>query len=74
MRLVSELAAHNGVALLAVEPGAASGAGVESMRPLQLTARTDFIHLMAFLRGLSDLPVLMVPADVVVSVTAPRFR
>lgn len=66
VRIVSELAAQNNVALLAVEPGAVSGAGVESMRPLQLTARTDFVHLMAFLRGLSDLPVLIVPVDVTV--------
>jgi hypothetical protein len=66
VRIVSELAAQNSVALLAVEPGAVNGAGVESMRPLQLTARTDFIHLMAFLRGLSELPVLIVPVDVAV--------
>ncbi|WNC90055.1 hypothetical protein RI103_01450 [Paraburkholderia sp. FT54] len=66
VRIVSELAAQNSVALLAVEPGAVNGAGVESMRPLQLIARTDFIHLMAFLRGLSELPVLIVPVDVAV--------
>ncbi|NKJ46563.1 hypothetical protein CIC12_07365 [Burkholderia sp. SG-MS1] len=64
VRIVSELAAANNVALYALEPGAASGEGVERMRPLQLTARTDFVHLMAFLHGLSDLPVLIVPVDV----------
>jgi Tfp pilus assembly protein PilO len=64
VRIVSELAAQNSVTLLAVEPGAASGEGVESMRPLQLTAHTDFVHLMAFLHGLADLPVLIVPVDV----------
>ncbi|SIT36727.1 conserved hypothetical protein [Paraburkholderia ribeironis] len=64
VRIVSELAAQNRVALLALEPGAASGEGVESVRPLQLTAHTDFVHLMAFMRGLSDLPVLIVPVDV----------
>lgn len=64
--IVSELAAQNSVALLSVEPGAASGAGAESMRPLRLTARTDFVHLMAFMRGLSDLTVLIVPVDVTV--------
>ena len=47
-------------------PACVSGAGVESMRPLQLTAHTDFVHLMAFLRGLSDLPVLIVPVDMTV--------
>ncbi|WP_027779501.1 hypothetical protein [Paraburkholderia caledonica] len=66
VRVVSELAAQNGVALLAVEPGAASGTGVQSERPLQLAARTDFIHLMSFMRGLIELPVLMVPVDVVI--------
>jgi Tfp pilus assembly protein PilO len=66
VRIVSELAAQNGVALLAVEPGAASGEGVESMRPLQFTAHTDFVHLMAFLHALSDLPVLIVPVDITV--------
>lgn len=66
LRIVSELAAQNSVELLAIEPGAASGAGAESMRSLQLAARTDFVHLMAFLRGLSDLPVLIVPVDVTV--------
>ncbi|WP_341314113.1 hypothetical protein WN982_01790 [Paraburkholderia sp. IMGN_8] len=66
VRLVSELAAQNSVALLAVEPGAASGSGAEHMRPIRLAAQTDFVHLMSFLRGLSDLPVLIVPEDVTV--------
>jgi hypothetical protein len=64
---VSELAAQNGVSLLSVEPGATSGSGADSMRPVQITAHTDFVHLMAFLRGLSDLPVLIVPVDVTVN-------
>ncbi|CAH2897716.1 MAG: Type IV pilus biogenesis protein PilP [uncultured Paraburkholderia sp.] len=66
VRVVSELAAKNGVLLLAVEPGAESGTGAQSERPLQFTARTDFIHLMSFLRGLAELPVLMVPVDVTI--------
>jgi Tfp pilus assembly protein PilO len=66
VRVVSELAAQNGVTLISVEPGATSGSGAESMRPIQLTAHTDFVHLMAFLRGLSELPVLIVPVDVTV--------
>jgi hypothetical protein len=66
VRIVSELATQSGVALLAVEPREASGEGVERMRALQLTARTDFIHLMAFLHGLAQLPVLIVPLDVTV--------
>lgn len=66
VRIVSELAAQNSVALQALEPGAASGVGAESVRPLQLVAHTDFAHLMAFLRGLQDQPVLIVPVDVTV--------
>ncbi|MEX3789998.1 hypothetical protein [Paraburkholderia sp. BR14374] len=66
VRIVSELATQSGVLLLAVEPGAASGEGVERKRELQLTARTDFVHLMAFFHGLAQLPVLIVPADVTV--------
>ena len=66
VRVVSELAAQNGVTLLSVEPGAASGANAESGRLLQFTAHTDFVHLMAFLHGLADLPVLIVPVDVTV--------
>jgi len=66
VRVVSELAAQNGVLLLAVQPGAASGTGAHGERPLQLAARTDFIHLMSFLRGLTELPVLMVPVDVTI--------
>ncbi|MFL9866380.1 hypothetical protein PQR67_19585 [Paraburkholderia fungorum] len=67
VQIVSELAVQNGVSLLTLEPGAANGSGAESMRPVQLTAHTDFVHLMAFLRGLSDLPVLIVPVDVTVN-------
>ncbi|WP_368623336.1 hypothetical protein [Paraburkholderia sp. BR13444] len=66
VRIVSELATQSGVLLLAVEPGAASGEGVERKRELQLTARTDFVHLMAFFHGLAQLPVLIVPVDVTV--------
>ncbi|WP_233851567.1 hypothetical protein [Paraburkholderia sp. HD33-4] len=66
VRIVSELATQSGVALLAIEPGAASGEGVERMRALQLTARTEFVHLMAFFHGLAQLPVLIVPVDVTV--------
>ncbi|MFM0739053.1 hypothetical protein PQQ51_17585 [Paraburkholderia xenovorans] len=69
VRVVSELAAQNGVALLALEPGAVSGTGRDAMRSIQLTARTDFVHLMAFLHGLSDVPVLVVPIDVAVKRT-----
>ena len=64
VRIVSELATLSDVALLSVEPGAASGEGVERMRALQLTARTDFVHLMTFFHGLAQLPVLIVPIDV----------
>ncbi len=66
VRIVSELAAQNGVALQAVAPGAPASATADGGRPLQITAHTDFVHLMAFMRGLTDLPVLIVPVDVTV--------
>jgi Tfp pilus assembly protein PilO len=66
VRIVSELAAQSGVSLQAVAPGAPAGATADGGRPLQITARTDFVHLMAFMRGLSHLPVLIVPVDMTV--------
>ncbi|RFU43912.1 hypothetical protein [Paraburkholderia sp. DHOC27] len=66
LRVVSLLAARSGVSLLTLTPGAASGTGLEAMRSLQFTAQTDFLHLLVFLRGLADLPVLVVPEDVTV--------
>jgi hypothetical protein len=66
VRLVSELATQNGVSLQAVAPGAPTSATADGGRSLQITAHTDFVHLMAFMRGLSDLPVLIVPVDVTV--------
>ncbi|HZZ10163.1 MAG TPA: hypothetical protein VFE79_05690 [Paraburkholderia sp.] len=66
VQLVSELATQNSVTLLSVEPGATVGVGADALRPIQITAQTDFVHLMAFLHGLSDLPVLVVPMDVTV--------
>lgn len=64
LRVVSLLAPRSGVSLLTLTPGAASGAGLDAMRTLHFTAQADFLHLMVFLRGLSDLPVLVVPEDV----------
>jgi hypothetical protein len=64
LRVVSLLAARSGVALLTLTPGAASGTGRDAMRALHFTAQTDFLHLMVLLRGLPDLPVLVVPEEV----------
>jgi hypothetical protein len=66
LRSVSLLAVRSGVTLLRLTTGAASGVGPDAMRALHFTAQTDFLHLMVFLRGLSDLPVLVVPEDVTV--------
>lgn len=66
VRLISLLAARSGVTLLTLAPGAENGAGPDTMRSLHLTAQADFLHLMVFLRGLSDLPLLVVPEDVTV--------
>jgi hypothetical protein len=64
LRVVSLLAARSGVTLLTLTPDVASGAGLDALRTLHFTAQTDFLHLMVFLRGLSDLPVLVVPEEV----------
>jgi hypothetical protein len=64
LRVVSLLAARSGVTLLTLTPDVASGAGLDAWRTLHFTAQTDFLHLMVFLRGLSDLPVLVVPEEV----------
>jgi Tfp pilus assembly protein PilO len=74
VRIVSELAAQNSVTLLSVEPAAATGVASDGGRPLQLTARTDFVHLMAFLHGFADLPVLIVPVDVTVKQDAASLQ
>jgi hypothetical protein len=69
VRLISLLAARSGVTLLTLAPGAghdAGSAGLDTMRSMHLTAQADFLHLMVFLRGLSDLPLLVVPEDVTV--------
>ncbi len=66
VRLISLLAARCGVTLLTLAPAAGNGAGLDAVRLMQLTAQTDFLHLMMFLRGLSDLPVVVVPGDLTV--------
>ncbi|WJF90584.1 hypothetical protein QS306_02610 [Paraburkholderia bonniea] len=64
VRIVSQLAAQYGVELLTLEPGAATGHGMDLARPVQMTARADFAGLMGFLSGLDELPVLVVPHEV----------
>ncbi|MEW6343597.1 MAG: hypothetical protein AB1704_23295 [Pseudomonadota bacterium] len=66
VRLISLLAARTGVTLLTLAPGAGNGAGLDAMSSMHLTAQADFLHLLVFLRGLSDLPLLVVPEDVTV--------
>lgn len=70
VRLISLLAARCGVTLLTLAPATGNGVGLDAVRPMQLTAQTDFLHLMMFLRGLSDLPVLVVPEDLTVKRSA----
>jgi Tfp pilus assembly protein PilO len=61
---MSQLAVRSGVTLLTLAPAAANGADTDAVRTLHLSVQSDFLHLMIFLRGLSDLPVLVVPEDV----------
>jgi hypothetical protein len=60
MRLMSLLALRSGVTLLTLAPGVGRNAGSDTVRSLHLTVQADFLHLMIFLRGLSDMPVLVV--------------
>ena len=65
VRLMSLLTLRSGVTLLTLAPGAGNGAS-DAVRSTHLTVQADFLHLMVFLRGLSDMPVLVVPEDVTV--------
>jgi hypothetical protein len=66
VRLMSLLAVRSGVTLLTLAPGVGRDAATDAVRSLHLTVQADFLHLMVFLRGLSDLPALVVPEDVTV--------
>jgi hypothetical protein len=70
VRLMSLLALRSGVTLLTLAPGVGHDAGSDAVRSLHLTVQADFLHLMVFLRGLSDMPVLVVPEDVTVKRSA----
>lgn len=63
VRVISQLAARSDVTLLKIEPGAVAGSGLDAMRPLHVTAQADFDHAVDFLEGLSSLPVLVVPDE-----------
>jgi Tfp pilus assembly protein PilO len=69
VRIVSQLAARGGMTLLALEPGAVTGAGIDAMRPLRMTALASFSQLLAFMRALPSLPVLIVPGELLVKQT-----
>jgi hypothetical protein len=70
VRVMSLLAVRSGVTLLTLAPGVGHDAATDAVRSLHLTVQADFLHLMVFLRGLSDLPVLVVPEDVTVKRSA----
>ena len=69
-RLMSLLAVRSGVTLLTLAPDTGTGASADATRSMHLTVQADFLHLMVFLRGLSDLPILAVPEDVTVKRSA----
>jgi Tfp pilus assembly protein PilO len=69
VRIVSQLAARGGITLLALEPGAVTGAGIDAMRPLRMTALASFSQLLTFVRALPGLPVLIVPGELLVKRT-----
>jgi hypothetical protein len=69
VRIVSQLAARGGITLLALEPGAVMGTGIDAMRPLRMTALASFSQLLGFIRALPSLPVLIVPGELLVKQT-----
>ncbi|ACC71968.1 type 4a pilus biogenesis protein PilO [Paraburkholderia phymatum] len=64
IRVISQLASRNDVTLLSIEPAAVTGSGIDAMRPLRVTARADFDHVVDFFQALASLPVLVVPDEV----------
>jgi hypothetical protein len=62
-RAISDLAAQSGLNLRTLEPAETRGEGIETVRPMRLTAQAHFAELLDFLQGLSNLPMLAVPAD-----------
>jgi hypothetical protein len=63
---ISDLAAQSGLTLRTLEPAETRGEGIATVRPMRLTAQADFAELLDFLQGLSNLPMLAVPADLLV--------
>lgn len=66
VRAFSQLATRSGLTLVSLEPGTASGEGIDAMRSVRLAARGNFAQIVKFVRGLTGLPVLVVPADLTV--------
>ncbi|MEM5344490.1 type 4a pilus biogenesis protein PilO [Paraburkholderia azotifigens] len=64
IRVISQLASLHELTLLSIEPGAVAGSGLDTMRPLRVTARADFDHTADFFEALASLPVLVVPDEV----------
>jgi hypothetical protein len=64
VRVISQLASRNDMTLLSIEPGAVTGSGLDTARPLHMTARADFDHVVDFFEALASLPVLVVPDEV----------
>jgi Tfp pilus assembly protein PilO len=66
VRIVSQLAARGGITLIALEPGTITGAGIDAVCPLRMTALAQFSQLIAFIRALPSLPVLIVPGELLI--------
>jgi Tfp pilus assembly protein PilO len=64
LHVISRLATQSDIELLALEPQPVTGAGMNAIRPIHLSARASFPALLGFLRGLPSLPMLVIPGDV----------
>jgi hypothetical protein len=63
---ISALASRSGLTLSTLEPAKPYGEGLSAARPLHFVARGNFAAALDFLEGLSSLPALAVPADLLV--------
>jgi hypothetical protein len=64
LHVISQLATQYDIELLALEPQPVTGTGMNAIRPIHLSARASFAALLGFLRGLANLPMLVIPGDV----------
>lgn len=71
---VATLAMRSGMALQSVEPGERVAGGLEAGHIVRFEAKSSFASFVAFLSALSTLPMLVVPAELVLEREASGLR